>query len=274
MAGVLYVVATPIGNLEDITLRALRVLKEAGRIACEDTRHTRKLLEHYGISRPLVSYHEHNEAAAAETLLACLQQGESVALVSDAGTPLMADPGYRLVAAARKQGITVTPVPGPSAALAALAASGLPTDSFRFAGFLPAKSGARRKALEELAESRETLVLFEAPHRILESLEDIGQVLGTRRIVLARELTKVHEEFLSGDAASLRQDLASRPAIKGEFTLVIERAEPAPEADSRPLAEAVDSAMGEGLSRMEAMKAVARRRGLSKREVYQALNRP
>ncbi len=274
MAGVLYVVATPIGNLEDITLRALRVLREVDRIACEDTRHTRKLLVHHGIDKPLASYHEHNEAAAAESLISRLLEGESIALLSDAGTPLVSDPGYRLVAAARERGIAVTPVPGPSAILAALAASGLPTDAFRFAGFLPSGSGARRQALEALARDPATVVLFEAPHRILETLADIERVLGARRLVLARELTKIHEEFLAGDAATLRARLAGRPSVKGEFTLLVARAETASEEDPRPLAEAVEAAMREGLSRMEAMKVVARRRGLGKREVYQALNRP
>jgi 16S rRNA (cytidine1402-2'-O)-methyltransferase len=231
-------------------------------------------LVHHGIDKPLTSYHEHNEAAAAESLISRLLEGESIALLSDAGTPLVSDPGYRLVAAARARGITVSPVPGPSAILAALAGSGLPTDAFRFAGFLPSGSAARRHALEALARDPATVVLFEAPHRILETLADIERVLGARRLVLARELTKIHEEYLFGDAATLRATLAARPSVKGEFTLLVARAETAPEEDSRPLAEAVEEAMREGLSRMEAMKAVARRRGLGKREVYQALNRP
>ncbi len=274
MTGTLYIVATPIGNLEDITLRALRILKQADRIACEDTRHTRKLLEHHGINRPLVSYHAHNEAAATSALIDRLVGGESIALVSDAGTPLVSDPGYRLVAAARQRGIAVTPVPGPSALLAALAASGLPTDTFYFAGFLPARRAERRRTLEKLAGEPATVVCYETPHRILEALEDIGQVLGARRIALARELTKIHEEFLFGDAPSVRQALASRPAVKGEITLVIGRREAPAEADTGGLDEAVEAAMREGLSKMEAIKAVARRRGLAKREVYQALNQP
>lgn len=274
MTGTLYIVATPIGNLEDITLRALRVLKEVDRIACEDTRHTRKLLEHYGISKPLVSYHEHNEAAATQSLIDRLLAGDSVALVSDAGTPLISDPGYRVAAAARERGIPVTPIPGPSALVAALAASGLPTDAFHFAGFLPARRAERRRVLEALGSVPATLVCYEAPHRIQETLADIEEVMGVRRVVLARELTKIHEEFLTGDARSLRETLAARPAIKGEITLLIARGDPSAEADSRPLDEAVEEAMREGLSRMDAMKAVARRRGLSKREVYVALNRP
>jgi len=274
MTGTLYIVATPIGNLEDITLRALRILKQADRIACEDTRHTRKLLEHHGINRPLVSYHEHNEAAATSALIGRLLGGESIALVSDAGTPLVSDPGYRVVAAARQRGIAVTPIPGPSALLAALAASGLPTDTFHFAGFLPARRAERRGFLEKLAGEPATVVCYETPHRILEALEDIEQVLGARRIALARELTKIHEEFLFGDACSVRQALASRPAVKGEITLVIGRRESPAEADTGPLGEAVEAAMREGLGKMEAIKAVARRRGLAKREVYRALNRP
>jgi len=274
MTGTLYIVATPIGNLEDITLRALRILKQVDRIACEDTRHTRKLLEHHGINRPLVSYHEHNEAAATTALIGRLLGGESIALVSDAGTPLVSDPGYRVVAAARQRGIAVTPIPGPSALLAALAASGLPTDAFHFAGFLPARRAERRGILEKLAGEPATVVCYETPHRILETLEDIEQVLGARRIALARELTKIHEEFLFGDAGSVRQALASRPAVKGEITLVIGRREASAEADTGGLGEAVEAAMLEGLGKMEAIKAVARRRGLAKREVYRALNRP
>ncbi len=274
MSGTLYIVATPIGNLEDITLRAIRVLKEVDRIACEDTRHTRKLLEHYGIGKPLVSYHEHNETAATLALIDRLLAGESIALVSDAGTPLISDPGYRVAAVARERGITVTPIPGPSALLAALAASGLPTDAFHFAGFLPARRAERRRVLEALASIPATLVCYEAPHRILETLADIEELMGAQHVVLARELTKIHEEFLTGDARSLRETLASRPAIKGEITLLIARGEATADADPRPLSEAVEAAMGEGLSRMDAMKAVARRRGLSKRAVYLALNRP
>lgn len=272
MPGVLYIVSTPIGNLEDITLRALRVLKEVDRIACEDTRHTRKLLVHFGIKKPLVSYHEHNEAAAARELIGWLAGGESIALVSDAGTPLISDPGYRIVAAARERGIPVTPVPGPSALVAALAGAGLPTDAFHFAGFLPARRAERRRVLEQLSNEAATIVCYEAPHRILDALQDIEETMGPRRVVVARELTKIHEEFLSGEAGSLREALAARSGgVKGEITLMIARREASAEDDPRPLAEAVEAAIREGLSRMEAIKAVARRRGLAKREVYQAL---
>jgi 16S rRNA (cytidine1402-2'-O)-methyltransferase len=264
-------VATPIGNLEDITLRALRVLREVDEIACEDTRQTRKLLDRHGISKPLVSYHEHNEQARAEELLRQLEAGRNIALVSDAGTPLIADPGYRLVAQARAHGVTVSPIPGPSALISALSASGLPTDSFYFGGFLPAKKTQRRKALEALKNSPATLVFYEAPHRIQEALEDIAEVLGPRRVTLGRELTKIHEEFLAGEAAELQDALAKRPPLKGEITLMIGKGD-APPADALPIEAAFDQLLAAGVPRMEAMKTVARERGLSKREVYQKLN--
>jgi len=270
MSGLLYLVATPIGNLEDITYRAVRVLGEAEVIACEDTRQTRKLLEHYGIQKLTVSYHEHNEAQRTEELAARLRAGAVIALVSDAGTPLVSDPGYRLVRAALRDGIPVQPVPGASAALAALSASGLPTDAFHFGGFLPVKPGQRAKALEALGREQATLVFYEAPHRILDSLEAIEQTLGPRAVVVARELTKVHEEFLRGTAAEIRQRLAGRNSVKGEITILIGKASgPAP--DDTPLEEAVEALVREGMPRMEAIKEVARRRGLSKRQVYERL---
>lgn len=271
MSGTLYVVATPIGNLEDITSRAVRILREADLIACEDTRQTRKLLEHYGISKPLMSYHEHNEQTRAKELLGGLQAGKTIALVSDAGTPLIADPGYRLVQQAREQGITVSPVPGPSALLAALSASGLPAGSFLFHGFLPSKKGQRRKLLEGVKTSEATLVFFETPHRILESLEDIAETLGPRPVVLARELTKIHEEFLRGTPVELRAVLAERPSVKGEITLMIGKSE-APEVDDTLLDVAVEKLIEQGVPRMQALKTVARRRGLSKRQVYKKLH--
>ncbi len=274
MPGRLYVVATPIGNLEDITYRAVRVLGEVDLIACEDTRQTRKLLDHYGIQKPAVSYHEHNEYERAEDLAAKLRAGASIALVSDAGAPLISDPGYRLVRAAIESGIAVIPIPGPSAVVAALSASGLPTDSFRFAGFLPHKPGQRMKALEAIAEEHATVIFYEAPHRILESLEAVEQALGDRPIVVARELTKIHEEFLRGAAAEIRNQLAAREAVKGEITLLIGKAT-APPHDDTPVDEAVANLERAGLPRMDAIKQVARRRGLSKREVYdQLLNSP
>ena len=192
MAGTLYIVATPIGNLEDITYRAVRVLGEVDRIACEDTRQTRKLLERYGIATPMVSYHEHNERSRSEELLAELRAGKNIALVSDAGTPLISDPGYRLVESAREQGIAVSPVPGPAALVAGLSASGLATDAFVFLGFLPPKQGQRRKILESWKSAGATLVFYEAPHRIVETLQDIQETLGSRTVVVARELTKIH----------------------------------------------------------------------------------
>ena len=263
--------ATPIGNLEDITFRAVRVLREADLIACEDTRQTRKLLDRYGIAKPLASYHEHNELKRAEDLLGELQAGKNIALVTDAGTPLISDPGYRLVAGARKLGIPVSPIPGPGAFLTALSASGLPTDSFVFIGFLPPKKNQRRKALESWKAFPATLVFYEAPHRIAEALLDIAEVLGAREVVLARELTKVHEEFLSGTPAEVLETLAQRPAIKGEITLLVGKGETA-EPDEQPLETAVEQLMQTGVSRMQALKTVARRRGISKREVYKQLH--
>jgi 16S rRNA (cytidine1402-2'-O)-methyltransferase len=269
---VLYLVATPIGNLEDITLRALRVLREeASVIACEDTRQTQKLLDHFGIRKPVVSYHEHNENTRSTELVERMAAGETVALVSDAGTPLVSDPGYRLVGAAIAAGFRVVPVPGVSAMLAALSGSGLPTDDFRFAGFLPHKAGARRRFLQEAAADRATLIVYESPHRILDSLEDIAQILGERRVVLARELTKIHEEFLRGTAREILETLNSRPAIKGEMTLVIGRAEKhAVEGD--PVSEVL-SLQAAGVDRMEAIKSVAKQFGLGKRELYEKLSR-
>ncbi len=266
MPGTLYLVATPIGNLEDITLRALRILREVDLVACEDTRQTRKLLDHYGIHKQTVSYHEHNETLRAPELVARLEAGAAIALVSDAGTPLVSDPGYRLVARAVERGVRVEPIPGPSAVLAALAASGLPTDAFHFGGFLPARSSQRRKLLSSLKDTPATLVFFEAPHRIREALADIDEVLGARPVVLARELTKLHEQFLRGTASELRH--TPIPA-KGEFTVLIGKAAAIerPAADI-PAAQAIEERMRAGMDRMEAIKAVARERGLSKREVY------
>ncbi|MGA8029087.1 MAG: 16S rRNA (cytidine(1402)-2'-O)-methyltransferase [Bryobacteraceae bacterium] len=267
MPPILYLVATPIGNLEDITLRALRILRqEVALIACEDTRRTQKLLEHYDIRKPLLSYHEHNEAKRSADILGKLEHGDSVALVSDAGMPLISDPGYRVVTAAIDAGFPVVPVPGASAALAALAASGLPIDEFRFIGFLPSKSGARRKALESLASERATVVAYESPHRILETLSDMANILGERRVVLAREMTKIHEEFIRGPASAVRERLAERGPVKGEIALVIGRSEESARIED-PLAE-ISRLQNEGLDRMGAIKAVAKRAGLSKREVY------
>jgi 16S rRNA (cytidine1402-2'-O)-methyltransferase len=270
VTGTLYIVATPIGNLEDITLRALRVLREVDWIACEDTRQTRKLLEHFGIAKPTVSYHDHNESGRAAELVEKLTGGCSGALVSDAGTPLISDPGYRLVQAAIAAAIPVVPIPGASAAVCALSAAGLPTDAFRFCGFLPPKSSQRRKTLENLKPETATLIFYETPHRILEALEDVAAAMGARPVVVARELTKLHEEFLRGTAAELRAKLAARPSVKGEITLLIGKSDEV-QADDTPLEEAVHTAEQHGLPRMEAIKQVARQRGLSKREVYRLI---
>ncbi len=271
LSGTLYLIGTPIGNLEDITFRAVRLLKEADVLACEDTRQTRKLLDHYGIAKRMVSYHEHNEAERSQELLGELLGGANVALVSDAGMPLISDPGYRLVRGAIENGVRVEAVPGAAALLTALAASGLATDSFHFGGFLPAKSGQRLRALEAMKEDKATLVFYEAPHRIIETLEAVEQALGNRPVVVARELTKVHEEFLRGTAAEVRTELAARDSVKGEITLLIGKGEAA--VDETPLQEAVEGCILQGMSRMEAIKAVAHRRGMSKRDVYKVMER-
>jgi 16S rRNA (cytidine1402-2'-O)-methyltransferase len=218
--GTLYVVATPIGNLDDITLRALRTLREVNLIACEDTRRTRVLLSHFGIHVPVTSYFEHNKVAKGEALLRTLTEGKSVALVTDAGTPGISDPGFLLVRAARDAGIPVVPVPGPSAVVAALSAAGIPADRFVFEGFLPVKPGRRLHRLEALRALEMTIVCFESPHRILASLDAIGQVFGDAEIVMARELTKQFEEIVRGTPARLLEHLARSP-VRGEFTLVI-----------------------------------------------------
>ncbi len=265
-------IATPIGNLEDMTIRGLRLLREVDVIACEDTRHTQRLLDHFAITTPCVSYHEHNEAARAEQLVERIVGGQSVAVVSDAGTPLISDPGYRVVQAAIEAGVTVIPVPGASAVLAALAGSGLATDAFCYAGFLPPKQGQRRRALEAWGAVEATLIFYEAPHRILEALADVAFVLGDRQIVLARELTKLHEEFLRGRVSEVLTTLSHRAVQKGEMTLLISR-EKAAAAEELPLAEAVRRLVSGGMDRMEAIKKVAKDRGLAKREVYASLER-
>ena len=275
--GSLYLVATPIGNLEDITLRALRVLKEADLIACEDTRHTAKLLVHYGINTPRKSCHEFNEESRVSELIRLLCEGKNIALVSDAGTPLISDPGYKIVSACRKEGIAVIPVPGASAAVAALAASGLPSDGFFFAGFLPSRGAARRRRLEEIAGIPATLILYEAPHRLLDSLKDTAAVLGSRRAALAREITKIHEEFLCGTLDEILDTLRARPEIRGEITLVIDGAEANGVKDETPVfPESISEHLAEemkksGLPRNEALKAVARSRGVSRRDAYRQL---
>ena len=272
--GTLYLVATPIGNLEDVSLRALRVLKESDLIACEDTRHTARLLNHYGIRTPRESCHEHNEAVRTGRFLEMLRSGKTIALVSDAGMPLISDPGHLVVSACRKEGIPVVPIPGPSAVTVALAASGLASDSFHFAGFLPPRAEARRRRLRELSAIPATLVLFEAPHRILSALEDMVEILGPRKSSLGRELTKVHEEFLHGTLREILEALRSRPRVQGEITLVIERGEPARETSSWPpsIEEHLKEEMARtGAAHKEALKSVARQRGISRREAFRQL---
>ena len=266
-AGTLHVVATPLGNLEDITLRAVRVLREVSLIACEDTRRTAVLLRAHGITTAVTSYFEHNERWKGGKILEALHAGRDVALVSDAGTPGISDPGYRLVRDARALGITVVPVPGPSAAVAALSVSGLPTDRFLFVGFLPPKAAARRKALEELAGVRETMVFYESPVRVLASLTDMTEVLGDRDAFLCREATKVHEEYQRGTLSGLRATLASRASVKGEFVIIVSGASDGP-GSSEPVEVLFARLTAEGLTRREAVKEVARRLGLPSREVY------
>ena len=273
--GCLYLVATPIGNLEDVTLRALRVLKEVDQIACEDTRHTLKLLNHFEIQKPLVSYHEHNEVTRASELVFAMERGASVALVSDAGMPLVSDPGHRLVALAIRHHIPVVPIPGPAALLAALSASGLPNEEFLFLGFLPARSGERQRALERLRIEDRTLILYEAPHRIHDTIADAVAILGDRPACLAREITKVHEEFRRGKLTDIFQTLNEHPA-KGEITLVIGPAEKGAAGanidTAQSLAARVDELMHQAkLDRKEALKLAAKERGMSKRDAYRQL---
>jgi 16S rRNA (cytidine1402-2'-O)-methyltransferase len=272
----LFLVATPIGNLEDITLRAVRVLKEVDVIACEDTRQTQKLLNHYGISTRTVSYHEHNEMTRAAELVKEMQEGASVALVTDAGMPGISDPGFRLISLAIRHHLPVVPIPGASAFLAALVASGLPTDSFRFSGFLPGKRGERRAALGAIKTSPRTQVFYEAPHRVLEALSDVVEVLGKdRHVVIAREVTKLYEEFLRGRAGEVLENLKSRDGVKGEITLLIGKAEEAGKQEPRvSVRQRVDQIMiGEKLDEKAALKRVAKERGISKSEAYRELQR-
>jgi 16S rRNA (cytidine1402-2'-O)-methyltransferase len=277
----LYLVGTPIGNLEDITLRAVRVLKEVDVIACEDTRQTQKLLNHYAITTRTTSYHEHNEMTRAAELVKELQEGASVALVTDAGMPGISDPGFRLISLAIRHHVPVVPIPGASAFLAALVASGLPTDSFRFSGFLPAKRGERRAALEAIKTSPRTQVFYEAPHRVVEALEDVCEVLGeARHVVIAREVTKLYEEFLRGRAGEVLQTLKSRDVVKGEITLLIGKAE---ENEARvetgtlarlSVRQRVEQIMAEEkVDEKAALKKVAKERGVSKSEAYRELQR-
>jgi 16S rRNA (cytidine1402-2'-O)-methyltransferase len=274
----LYLVGTPIGNLEDITLRALRVLRNVDRIACEDTRQTQKLLNHFGIATSTISCHEHNENERIPELVSTLKQGARIAVVSDAGMPGISDPGMHLVAAAIREGIAVYPVPGANAAINALVASGLNTGRFFFAGFLPAKAGARRAELERLAAAvpgETTLVFYEAPHRILETLSDVEAVWGAAcRIVIARELTKLHEEFLRGAVTGVAAALKQRERVRGEITLLVEARPKSEETRTASISERLaELQQSEGLDEKDALKRIARERGLSKSDVYRQLQR-
>ena len=275
MPGTLYVVATPIGNLEDITHRALRVLREVDLIACEDTRHTRKLLNHYGIKTKVTSYHDHNERERTAELIKALASGSNIAIVSDAGTPSISDPGFRLVSEASGQGMTVIALPGPAALIAALVASGLPTDEFFFAGFLPARSGERRARLVKLRELPATLIFYEAPHRIAATLRDAREILGEREAVVARELTKIHEEIARGRLSELAERFGSEDRPRGEMVLVIDRTPIESELEiagkTRSIAAMVEEFEAEGLDHRAALKKAARELGLSRDEAYRRL---
>jgi 16S rRNA (cytidine1402-2'-O)-methyltransferase len=273
--GCLYLVGTPIGNLEDITLRALRVLREVDQIACEDTRHTQKLLNHYEIAKPLVSYHEHNEMTRAPELLIALEQGAKIALVSDAGMPLVSDPGHRLVTLCLRHHIPIVPIPGPSALLAALSASGLPNEEFLFVGFLPARTGERRRALERLRIEDRTIILYEAPHRVEECVAEAQEILGDRPACLAREVTKLHEEFRRGKLSAIAASLAERPA-RGEITLLIGPSDPGDERvhseSAQSLSDRVEELIRQAkLDRKDALKLAAKERGLTRRAAYDQL---
>src|SRR5262245_3624824 len=268
MPGLLYIVATPIGNLEDITLRALRVLKEVDVIAAEDTRHTRTLLSHYDIHTPLTSYHEHNERTKAQPLVERLLSGEKIALVSDAGTPAISDPGYRLVVESLAAGIRVIPLPGASARTATLSASGLPTDRFAFEGFLPSKKQERKAKLRELANEPRTVIFYEAPHRLVEALQDLEQIFGERQIAVGRELSKVHEEFLRGPVSEVLGRLAGR-GIKGEITVVVHGCTDPSEALPEEISAELRRLIGEGMGVKHISEVLGERHRISKREIYQ-----
>ena len=266
--GVLYIVATPIGNLEDITLRAIRVLKEADAIAAEDTRHTQKLLSKFDIHTPLTSYHDHNKEEKAPVLVSRLLEGESIALVSDAGTPGISDPGYFLINLAIDQKVPVVPIPGATAAIAALSVSGLPTDRFVFEGFLPSKHTARMKRLTELAKEERTLIFYEAPHRIMQALEDMQTVLGDRKAVLTRELTKVHEQVLRGRIPDVRKQLEAG-SMKGEFTIIVEAAASGADRVNISAEEYLKNLiLHRGLPKKEAIAVAAHDLGVPKKEIY------
>jgi 16S rRNA (cytidine1402-2'-O)-methyltransferase len=271
LTGTLYLVATPIGNLSDITHRAIDVLKTVSVIACEDTRHTRKLLQHYGLETKTVSYHEHNEQERARQLIELLREGKDVAVVSDAGTPSISDPGYRLVRAAIENDVQVVPVPGPSALISALIAAGLPTDEFFFGGFLPARSNARRTRLTELRSVPGTLIFYEAPHRLAETLKDALETLGEREAVVARELTKLHEEIRRGRLSELAEHYSNEDP-RGEIVLLIDRTVLEAATDNtQTISSLVDQLERDGLDHRAALKKAARELGLSRAEAYRRL---
>jgi 16S rRNA (cytidine1402-2'-O)-methyltransferase len=266
--GTLYIVSTPIGNLEDITFRAVRILKEVDLIAAEDTRHTLKLLNHYGIAKPLISYWGEKEKARAEEVIGSLQKGSSVALVSDAGTPGISDPGSVLIRRALEEDIDVVPVPGPAALIAALTISGFSTEEFLFCGFLPAKQSQRRKFLEGLKLEERTVVIYESPHRVLESMAEISGIFGGRRMVLAKEITKLYEEVIRGTAEEVFERLQGSK-VAGEYVLVIEgRHEVESGHREEDAVKEIRSLMKKGLGRKEAATRVAEQYGLSKKELY------
>ena len=273
MAGTLYLVATPIGNLADITHRALQVLKDVNLIACEDTRHTHKLLQHYGITTKTISYHEHNEQQRAAELLDLLRQGSEIAVVSDAGTPSISDPGFRLVRAAIESDVKVVPVPGPSALISALIVAGLPTDEFFFAGFLPSRSNARRARLSELRSVPGTLIFYEGPHRLAATLKDAVETLGEREAVVARELTKLHEEIRRGRLSELATHYATEENPRGEIVVLIDRNEigEATRDTASSVAALVDQFEHDGMDHRAALKKAARELGLSRAEAYRKL---
>ena len=274
MPGTLYLVATPIGNLSDISIRALETLRTVDLIACEDTRHTRKLLNHYGISKKLVSYHEHNEQARAEELAELLEQGGAIAVVSDAGTPAICDPALRVVQKAHEIGAFVTSIPGAAAFVNALVVSGLPTDSFFFGGFLPSKKNERRKRLQDVGEIVATLIFYETPHRLAKSLSDCLEILGNRKAAVAREITKLHEEILRGTLEELARKF-SLTGVKGEIVLVIDRnrvSDPAHRvSDSASLISRVAELEAEGIDRKLALKKAAKEFGLPRSEAYRII---
>ncbi len=273
MAGTLYVVATPIGNLSDITERAIKTLNEVDLIACEDTRHTQKLLNHFGIHTRTISYHEHNEQQRTEQLIEKLKQGSNIAIVSDAGSPAISDPGFRIVRAAIDQDLNIVPIPGPSALISALTVAGLPTDEFFFAGFLPSRSVARRTRLQQLASIPGTLVFYESPHRLASTLKDALEILGEREAVVARELTKLHESLQRGKLSELVEHYTAMEEPRGEIVLLIDRTVLSVEVEtkSRGIAELVLEFEAAGLDNRAALKKAARELGLSRAEAYRQL---